>query len=422
MWGRLIPLKEWVELYGGKVDFLSIGIGITVFLLVVLIVLVAVLIFKLGKKKEDEHLVRLEEKLSFYQHSIEEISKTLGLLSVDFENKILKNVSRDLSETKTGIVEVLNNVREEIIKTKAELELNSSNTLAETKQKLSHLEIQVSGTIERINKSLTDTTTTLMKDITNTINNMHKSFGEQTAGLSGKLGEITRQLENLERISSEIKKLQDILKPPKQRGIFGEVLLENLIKDMFPKERYKFQYSIGNDKVDAAIFLENKIVPVDSKFPLDKYEDYLKGESKGFEKGIKTMIDNIASKYIKVKTGEGNTTNFALMYIPSESIWYSLFVEKPELYRYAVDKKVFPVSPNTIFSYFQMLVEGLNSFEIEENIEAVLNDIRGLKKDIEEAVSYFETLKKHLTNAASKSGETVGLLRKIFNSLSSLVK
>lgn len=112
------------------------------------------------------------------------------------------------------------------------------------------------------------------------------------------------------------------------------------------------------------------------------------------------MIDDISKKYIK--PSEYNTTNFALMYIPSESIWYSLFIMNPSNFKYAVEKRVFPVSPNTLMSYLFVVREGLKAFEVEKSVESLVNEINSLSKEIEEGISEFDKLEKHMRNSLNK--------------------
>ncbi len=398
-------------------NLIEIGVVVSIVILLIILILLIIMLIKSGRNDNIEKLARLEEQIAIYSNTLSDIKNSLTSLNLEFENKLLKNVSGDLANTREQIVDVLGKLKEELTKTKLDLESTSNNSVLETKNRLSELEKRISETIAEVNNSLTLTTKDLMEKITSTMKEINNTFGEQTSGLSTKIGAMTEKIENLEKISNEIKQLQDILKPPKQRGVFGEILLENLLKDTLPQERFATQFSIGNDKVDAVIFLENKVLPIDAKFPLDRYEDFRKGEVRQFVSGIKKMIDSISQKYIKVLTSEGNTTNFAFMYIPSESIWYSMFVENTELYRYAVSKRVFPVSPNTLYAYFHVITEGLSAFEIEDKVEDVLSKIISLQNEIKNSIKNFEVLKTHLTNASNKTDEAIESLKKISRSI-----
>jgi len=142
------------------------------------------------------------------------------------------------------LIRDLNLLKEAVHKTSTDLSSKSDSVSHETRQRLSELEAEISKTIKDISQSVSENTSKIVLDIKNTIQEINTQFSKNTSSLSEKLGRIDQQLKNIERISSEIQTLQNILKPPKQRGSFGETLLENLIKDIFPKERYTLQHRI----------------------------------------------------------------------------------------------------------------------------------------------------------------------------------
>ncbi len=394
-----------------------IFIQVSILAVLLLVLAIGIMIYRqLKSQTSDSKLSELESKLI---HDNEEIRRTLEtiqqkvqILDTELENKLVKDVNTSLEQTKSNLIEQLFHLKEEVQKTSSEISSKTDNSTSETKQKLTEIEKEINKTIAEISQKLSENSTNLVKDIKNTIQNVNKEFTDSTKDLSEKIGKIDQQLQNVEKISSEIQELQEILKPPKSRGTFGEILLENLIKDIFPKDRYDFQYFIGTDQVDAIIKLDGKVLPIDSKFPLDNFKKFTQGNGskKSLINDIKKMIDDISKKYIKPDHG---TTNFALMYIPSESIWYELFVNEPEVYKYAVAKRVFPVSPNTIFAYFQVISEGLKAFEIEQDVEIVITEINALQNNIEDAIGEYETLEKHLNNAIKKVHTTKNLLEKI---------
>jgi len=396
------------------------------FFLIILTTVIFILYKKISSDGTNKELIDLNHKLI---HENEEIRKVLNelqeklqKLDLEFENKIIKNVTSDLNKTKEDLISNLTNLKETIHETSSQLSSKSDNVSYETKQKLSELEKEINKTIKDISQSVSENTSKIVLDIKNTIQKINTEFSENTSNLSERLGKIDQQLKTIERISSEIQTLQNILKPPKQRGVFGEVLLENLIKDIFPKEMYAFQYSIGTDKVDAVIKLDGKILPIDSKFPLDNFLKFTNGEGniKELLKNIKNMIDDISSKYIK--PSEYGTTNFALMYIPSENVWYEVFVMEPEIFRYSVERRVFPVSPNTLTAYLHVITEGLRAFEIERDVEIVIMEISSLQNEISSAIGEYETLERHLNNALKKINSTKELLKKIHLKIESFGK
>ncbi|MGZ4385056.1 MAG: DNA recombination protein RmuC [Gaiellaceae bacterium] len=223
----------------------------------------------------------------------------------------------------------------------------------------------------------------------------------------GKLGEATFQMN--ERVR-DLARLEQALRPPKARGGFGELLLENLLRDRLPRDAYEMQHGFsGGERVDAVIRVD-KLVPVDSKFPLENFhrlveaEDDLKRSEaeKLFGRDVKVHIDAVA-KYIR--PGEG-TYDFALMYVPAEAVYYELVGGRTgALYSYAVEKRVFPVSPTTFDAYLQVIALGLKGLQIEQHAQEVMASIAQLGKDFGRFREDFEVVGKHLGNAQGRYAE-----------------
>jgi len=182
-----------------------------------------------------------------------------------------------------------------------------------------------------------------------------KLFGD----IDLKLGELKRQTSSIEEIGRNIQSLSDLLKPPKQRGRVGEMLLENLIEQIIPRQLYDFQHRLANGQiVDLVVRVGDKFLPIDSKFPL---ESYLRANSdppdesanRQFIKTVKKHIDDISDKYIRP---EENTTDVALMYIPSEAVYYRFVSDADgDGLDYALSKKVIPSSPGHLYSFLASL-------------------------------------------------------------------
>ena len=378
-------------------EMVFILLGLVFLGILVLIVINGIIGFKLK-----EFLLKEEGVNGEIYRTLNSMKEKLMVIDREIENKVIKSVMTDLGRTKDDLIEHLTRIRETINETISDLSSKNDNLSRETKQRLSEIESEINKTIREVTQTLNDTTTRIVTDVKDTIQEVNKEFISYTKILSEKLGKLDQKLEVVEKISSEIKTLQDILKPPKQRGSFGEVLLENLIKDVFPREMYEFQYSMGTDKVDAVLKLDGKVLPIDSKFPLDNYLKVL-NEGKSVDaliRDVKKMIDEISRKYIK--PSEYNTTNFAFMYIPSESVWYSLFVMNPSVFKYALERRVFPVSPNTLMSYLYVVLEGLKAFEIEKSVDSLISEINSLGKRIEEGIDEFNKLERHMRNSLNK--------------------
>ncbi|MBD3270815.1 DNA recombination protein RmuC, partial [Candidatus Peregrinibacteria bacterium] len=247
--------------------------------------------------------------------------------------------------------------------------------------------------------------------------------------------EVTKTLTKLQETNSQVKgfadqlqSLEGILKNPKQRGILGEYFLETLLSNTFTPDQYKLQYKFpSGDIVDAAIFYKDRIIPVDSKFSLEKYNQIMEEQDKErrarlekeFKSDVKKRIDE-TSKYIRP---QDNTTDFAFMFIPAEGIFYNLLIYKQgsvevnstDLVEYAFGKKVIITSPTSFFAYLQTVMQGMRSAEMEKNVQDVIKRVGDLGRHLNSYQSYMQKLGNHL-------GTTVNMYTQASNEYSKIDK
>ena len=277
--------------------------------------------------------------------------------------------------------------------------------------------------LDRRLQALTETLDRRLGDLDTKVDSRLQNASEASTRIHerlGKLGEATVQMN--ERVK-DLARLEQALKPPKARGGFGELLLENLLRDALPPSHYQLQYGFqGGERVDAVIRVE-RLVPVDAKFPLDNFHRLVEaaddGErqvhEKAFGRDLKTHIDAIASKYIRPAEG---TYDFAFMYVPSESVYYELVCGKTgALYTYALSKRVFPVSPTTFTAYLQVIVFGLRGLQVEKHAQEVMAQITQLQKDFGRFKEDFDLVGTHLGRARSKFDEADRRLDRFGNRL-----
>lgn len=227
---------------------------------------------------------------------------------------------------------------------------------------------------------------------------MQSQFGESAKIIRNvterltKLDETNRQVVNF---ADQLKNLQDILKNPKQRGILGEYYLETVLKNVLPPGSYQMQYSFSDGAiVDAVVFVDKRIIPIDSKFSLENYNRILEAqgamERKKYEQAfvadLKIRIDE-TSKYVKP---EENTMDFAFMFIPSEAVYYDLLINKVgavaddtrNLINYAGQKRVIVVSPTSFLAYLQTVLQGLKNQKISEETKNIIKQVENLHKHL----------------------------------------
>ncbi len=242
-------------------------------------------------------------------------------------------------------------------------------------------------------------------------------------------GEITKVTEGQKQIASladQLKGLQDILKNPKQRGVLGEYFLETVLKNVLAPGNYQLQYPFADGtKVDAVIFYQDHVIPIDSKFSLENYnrlatannDDERKRYGDALRMDLKTRIDETA-KYIKPAE---DTMDFAFMFIPSEALYYDLLVNQiglaasRDLIQYAAEKRVYPVSPTTFYAYLQMALQGIRQIEINKSAETIRKNVGELQKHLERYEEYLEKIGAHLsttTNAYNTAYKEFGKIDK----------
>jgi DNA recombination protein RmuC len=233
---------------------------------------------------------------------------------------------------------------------------------------------------------------------------------QQMQAITGELRGMTKEVTSVKEIgrqtqgfAQQLQNLQDILKNPKQRGILGEYYLETVLKNVLPPGMYQMQYPFKNGEiVDAAVFVSDKIVPIDSKFSLDNYNRLVHAsdaEKPAFEKAfvndLKLRIQETA-KYIRP---EENTMDFAFMFIPSEGIYYDLLTnqvgggEDENLIQRAAGKyKVIIVSPTSFLAYLQTVMQGLKALKIEEKAVEIQQRVGELGKHISAWQEFYRKL------------------------------
>ncbi len=238
-----------------------------------------------------------------------------------------------------------------------------------------------------------------------------------------KLDETNKQVVGF---ADQLKGLQDILKNPKQRGVLGEYYLETVLKNVLPPDSYKIQYSFDDGTiVDAVVFVDKQIIPIDSKFSLENYNRILDSqnseEKKKYESAfindLKIRIDE-TSKYVKP---EEKTMDFAFMFIPSEAVYYDLLINKVgavtedtnSLISYAGRKKVIIVSPTSFLAYLQTVLQGLRRQKISEQALGIIKKVERLGKHLGTYNQYLQKMGNHLTTTVSSYNKASKEFKKI---------
>ena len=261
--------------------------------------------------------------------------------------------------------------------------------------------------------------------------NAQKAVSEQLQASTQMLGSIHQQLGEVQQAGHELsvaaKQIEDVLGGAKTRGTLGEVALDRILADTLPRASYEtqFRFSTG-EVVDAVVRLSDRLLPIDSKFPLDGYRRLLEqGEDcrKDFANAVRGHADSIAKKYIL--PGE-ETLDIALMFVPSEGVYYELLrsadTKGTPLDEYCRTRCVVPVSPSTLFAHLKIIFLGLQGIQIEENAKRLLASLSGLKKQMDTFGEVYERLGTHLRNAQQSYSDADRKLDRARNSLEELAQ
>ncbi|HBF12092.1 MAG TPA: hypothetical protein DDW49_01670 [Deltaproteobacteria bacterium] len=293
-------------------------------------------------------------------------------------------------------------LQQHIAELQSQMQQNVTHNNQFIHQQLGQVSQQVQERLGQTVKASTDMTQSLNERM----DNAARVFGDLQNRL-GKLGEANEKIFNL---GKDISSLQEILRNPKARGGLGEIILERVLAEMFPRDRFEVQYSFkNNEKVDAVIKLGDHLLPIDSKFPLENFKRILATEDetekirnkKMFCVDVKKHIDAIARKYILPDEG---TFDFAFMYIPSENIFYEVIIrdddlsQEESLHAYALKKRVIPVSPNGFYAYLGALMHALRGENMQKNILEITSQIRQLSVELDRFKGDFEKVGFHLNN------------------------
>lgn len=269
--------------------------------------------------------------------------------------------------------------------------------------------------------------------------NVRESMQAQFSESSNLIREVTQGLTKLHETNKQVisfadqlQNLQDILKNPKQRGILGEYYLETLLRNVLAPGQYQMQYQIGSDDngnkliVDAAVFVREKVIPIDSKFSLENYNKLVEEKNpvekekleKAFVNDLKNRIQETA-KYVRPSDG---TMEFAFMFIPHEAIYYDLLINKvgavldetDNLIQRAANKyKVIIVSPTSFLAYLQTVLQGLKALQIEETAKDIIKRVDDLGNHLKKYEDYHVKLGTTLNTVVNHYNNSNKELKKV---------
>jgi DNA recombination protein RmuC len=346
----------------------------------------------------------------------------LGLVLVGLVVWVLLGVTADQKKNE-ALESQMNELRRDL--------LNLTTTQAQSTSKIETIAGTVATRLEAV-------TTALKDGVKDSAQITYKLTAESQAAMSLELKNTREQINQIQNQLGEVQQagkqmfetahtLENILGGAKSRGSLGEVTLERMLEDSLAPSQYARQYRFrSGEAADAVIFLlDKKKMAIDSKFPLDAYRRLsTEGEEarRQFVTAVKNHADSISKKYI---VPDEDTLDVALMFVPSETVFYELLTsvdgKGQPLDEYCRSRSIFPVSPNTLHANLRVIAMGLRGMQIEENSKNLAANLNGLRKQLDTFAEYFATIGTHLKNAQKTFTEADKRLDKASNTLDTLV-
>jgi DNA recombination protein RmuC len=309
------------------------------------------------------------------------------------------------------LVQLTNNLSNEIQSIRKEVGENSEKNRLEIESKLS----SINKEINNFHKSSNE--------------NIQKQFSESNKvikDVTEVLGEIKGTNKQVLSFANQMKSLEKILSNQKQRGILGEIQLENLLANVLPPELFQMQYNFkSGEAVDAVVKVGDFLIPVDAKFSLDNYNKMIESSDqneienleKKFKSDIKLRIDE-TSKYIRPSE---QTTDYAYMFIPADGLYQDLLnsrvgtlqINSKDLVSYAYSKKVMIVSPMSLFPMLQITVKALHNLKVEDSINDVLKNVDKLSNHLNAYKTYHDKLGNTLGTVVNHYNDSTKEFKKI---------
>ncbi|MCR8471373.1 MAG: DNA recombination protein RmuC [Candidatus Korarchaeota archaeon] len=293
--------------------------------------------------------------------------------------------------------------------------------------------------IEELGRKLSDLEVSIQQRVENSVMRMILGVQGDIGRLEGDIGGLKEIANNLKNSASDlgasmsdlknmISDLKSMFEITSKKAAFGEVLLENLLKDILPRHRVGIREKIGSVVPDCHIKVsENRYLCIDSKFPLENYKKFCRSVDpkdkdeyrEKFLKDLKAQIESIRSKYV----GKENMMNFALMFIPSDAIYYTAVSEFPEIAIEAAKNGVILTSPSTLPAHLSLILRGIWAEEVFKNAERIKEKIDELGEYLKDLEGELQTLLMHLKNAGNaipRVQSSFDELKSFYSSLSRL--
>ncbi len=245
----------------------------------------------------------------------------------------------------------------------------------------------------------------LNKRVGDRLQESSETAGKSLNDLAERLAVIDRAQSNIIELSSQVVGLQNILSNKQARGAFGEIQLNDLVRELLAPDSYEFQAKIGAGKADCLLKLPDPPGPIaiDAKFPLESYralrtaetEVERTGAQRAFDQALRRHVRDIKEKYIV----PGETAEQALMFLPSEAVYAELYANFPNVVEESFRARVWIVSPTTMMALLNTVRAVLRDVEMRKEASVIKTEVDRMLDDVRRLAERVEKLGRHFGQA-----------------------
>jgi DNA recombination protein RmuC len=398
---------------------------IQIIILVIAVAILLLLVWQMWQNSQlDKNLVilqQLEEKhramLRDFNDGLNKLGDRLSASSQDISERLRVSVATELQATREAMQALqlaqqnsLAQTRETVLEKlhitlseqgKAEQELIQSTMRNAT--------AQLVASIEALTKSVDGRLEQIGGKVSERLEEGFKKTNQTFIDVMARLATIDEAQKKIDGLTTNVVSLQELLGDKRSRGAFGEVQLEALVRNVLPVNSFAMQHTFENGtRADCALFLPDPTgtVAVDSKFPLENYHRMFDNKlsdaeqllaEKQFKSDVKKHVDDIANKYIISNV----TSDGAVMFIPAEAVFAEIHAYHADIIDYAMNKRVWVVSPTTLMAVLNTARAVLKDVETRKQVHVIKEELGKLSKDF----SRFDVRMKKLADNIRQAHE-----------------
>ena len=360
----------------------------------------------LGQGMEDKHRAMLSDLHDGLGKQTERVAAALA----DSSERLRQVTARELTQTREAM---------------QALQLALSRNLGENRETMIQ---KLADTTQALNAKIDERLDQIGGRVNERLDEGFKKTNETFVNVMTRLATIDEAQKKIDSLTGSVVSLQELLGDKRARGAFGEVQLEALVRNLLPPHAFQMQYTLpGGERVDCVLKLPppTGMVAVDSKFPLENYNKMLAADASEAERAqaqrqfkidVKKHIEDIGHKYIVA----GVTSDGAVMFVPAEAVFAEIHAYHPDLVEFAMQRRVWIVSPTTLMAVLNTARAVLKDVEMRRPVHIIQDELGKLSKDFSRFDERMRKLADHVRQAHEDAQQVQISSRKISERFASI--